>query len=898
MKLVFKRPMRFTAMVLMCFMIVGLFPMGALGADEPIDNDRDAVIDWILETIQNEEYSEELQRRLDSLTWDDMNFLLEKFTQLAADAPSSILPESAKERLEFYGVNRATISAFLDDVFDADHQNVQEKYQEFVDAFTALLEENATVEDLGTLSEYFDKIYEAFDENFPAAREPGEDKISAVDLTSLATAFFTLLGRPMDPFNLTDGDQEFINETIGDMGDGIKEKLQLDEIDWTAYDNTIKEALENELITKAEKLRIQKLLGVPVTVDPGDIEEDIDEEENKVDITLPALPTTPDGKTVSAKVLIQLTDAACEALGLQDDTTITMVLPPLQLLSGQAPIITFKKVDTGILGSRDEQGLAIDITIVELDGQTVTVTIPIGELDLETPGAFHWNESEARWEFRSATVDNDQLSFVTDLSPVFVGEAVAVPTITDATTTTSSVTLTWTSVADSVYSSVYYEVYRDDSFAGGIEVTGDTDEIVSYTIHGLSSNTPYTFKVKAIDADGFESDFSAPFDATTSRSSGGGGGGGGGSSSGYTISDSEVTKQLNAGNKDITITVPKGTTTIKISYQTYNKIVAAGKDLVIHTDKVSLRIPAGAFDVSGTGVITLKVGELTDAASKAAVDKLDANAKLLGKVFDITSSTAPKKAIEVTISYDGADLSGIDEGLLDVYWYNEATGAWESMDGRVDKGDNAIEFSTTHFSKYAVVAYEKAEEVPTFKDIANHWAKADIEFMAGKGIIKGISATEFAPNNPITRAEFAALLVRALGLEADTGYALSFTDVSKSKWYYGEVAAAFKAGVVEGTSATTFAPNANITREQMAAMITRAMAEAGKAIDMTDAQVQEKLAKFKDAANIASWAQAEVAKAVEFGIIEGRTADTFVAKANATRAEGAVMIKRMYDQIQ
>lgn len=620
------------------------------------------------------------------------------------------------------------------------------------------------------------------------------------------------------------------------------------------------------------------------------IDDDYTVEEGIANIEIPDVPLGDDGRTQPVQAVIPVSLALSQALGIPEGSSLSITLPPLNLSGGQVSVEIKKAEDLpDELEELGDRFLAIEITVNGLEGQTVMLVLPLPEgLDADDNiGAFHFNPANDRWEYREATITDDGVMFETDLSPVAISEAVEVPEITGATPTTNSVALTWTAVADAAY----YEVYRGDS------KVADNITATNYTVTGLNAGTSYTLKVRAVNGNNFESDF-AQIDVRTSSSPGSGGGGGGGSGSGYTISDSEVTKQLNAGNKDITVTVPAGTKTINISYQVYNKIVAAGKDLVIHTDKVSLRIPAGAFDISGTGVITLKVGELTDAASKAVVDKLDANAKLLGKVFDITSSVAPEKAVEVTLSYDGVDLSGIDEDLLDVYWYNEATGAWEAMDGRVDEGDSTIEFSTTHFSKYAVVAYEKTEEVPIFKDIANHWAKADIEFMVDKGVIKGISATEFAPNNPITRAEFAALLVRALGLEADTGYALSFTDVSKSKWYYGEVAAAFKAGIVKGASATTFAPNANITREEMAVMITRAMAEAGKETDMTDAQVQEKLAKFKDAADIASWAQADVAKAVEFGIIEGRTADTFVAKANATRAESAVMIKRMYDQIQ
>lgn len=619
------------------------------------------------------------------------------------------------------------------------------------------------------------------------------------------------------------------------------------------------------------------------------ISDDYVVDDGEANIEIPDVPLGEDGKTQPVQAVIPVSDALSEALGIPENSSLSVTLPPLNLGGGQVSVEIKKATMTPELEALGTKILAIEITVAGLEGQKVTLVLPLPEgLDADDNiGAFHY--ANGRWEYREATITDDgDVQFETDLSPVAIAEAVEVPEITGATPTTNSVALAWTAVQDAQYE---VEVYKGDT----IVATYDEIASTSYTVAGLSAKTSYTFKVRAIDTNGFESAYSEEATVTTLSSGSSGGGGGGGSSSGFTISDSEVTKQLNAGNKAITITVPAGTKTINISVRTYNKIAAAGKDLVINTDKVSFEIPDGAFAVSGTsGQITLKVGELSDTAAKDVTDKLDSNAELVGKVFDITSSPAPKEEVLVTISYDEEDLSGIDEDLLDVYWYNETTGTWVAMNGTVDQGDNTIEFSTTHFSKYAVLSYQ---ETVTFTDIKNHWAKADIELMVSTGVVKGISATEFAPNDPITRAQFAALVVRALGLEADTGYALSFSDVGKAQWYYGEVAAAFKAGIVKGTGDTTFAPNANITREEMAVMISRAMAVAGEEIDLTDAQVQEKLAKFKDAANIASWAQADVAKAVEFGIITGRTDDTFVAKANATRAESTVMIKRMYVQI-
>ncbi|MCD9025028.1 S-layer homology domain-containing protein [Cohnella silvisoli] len=189
-------------------------------------------------------------------------------------------------------------------------------------------------------------------------------------------------------------------------------------------------------------------------------------------------------------------------------------------------------------------------------------------------------------------------------------------------------------------------------------------------------------------------------------------------------------------------------------------------------------------------------------------------------------------------------------------------------------------------SIYSVITMDK-----TFSDISKHWAKADIELMANKLIVNGVTDTKFAPDNNITRAEFTALLVRALGLTSDAASA-TFTDVKASDWYAGSVGSAVKAKLVTGITASSFKPNDTITREQMAVMITRAISAAGKkATDPTASS--DALAQFKDKASIDSWAKASIAQSVEAKIITGLPDQTFAPSAKASRAQAVVMLKRL-----
>ncbi|GGD87443.1 S-layer homology domain-containing protein [Paenibacillus nasutitermitis] len=179
----------------------------------------------------------------------------------------------------------------------------------------------------------------------------------------------------------------------------------------------------------------------------------------------------------------------------------------------------------------------------------------------------------------------------------------------------------------------------------------------------------------------------------------------------------------------------------------------------------------------------------------------------------------------------------------------------------------------------------------SFKDLANHWAQEDIETLAAKLVVEGTGKNMFEPKRNITRAEFAALIVRSLGLDA-TATSSKFSDVSSSKWYAGVVATAAEAGIVQGDEKGKFNPNANITRKELSAMVVRALAYAGKEVKLTDAEATAALAAFTDAGSL-GWAKGEVAAAVKSGIVLGQTSTKVVGNASATRAESATMVIRL-----
>ena len=180
-----------------------------------------------------------------------------------------------------------------------------------------------------------------------------------------------------------------------------------------------------------------------------------------------------------------------------------------------------------------------------------------------------------------------------------------------------------------------------------------------------------------------------------------------------------------------------------------------------------------------------------------------------------------------------------------------------------------------------------------FDDTAKHWAKNEIAELANKMIVEPREGSyKFEPDKNITRAEFAMFIAKGLGLTGDQASARRFPDVIAGSETGAYIGAAAKAGIINGNSDGTFKPNNNITREQMALMMVRAMEYAGYEIANAGTQT---LTKFKDASKIQN--KQTVAKAVQEGIIQGMTQTTFQPQGNATRAQAAVMLKRVLDKL-
>lgn len=140
----------------------------------------------------------------------------------------------------------------------------------------------------------------------------------------------------------------------------------------------------------------------------------------------------------------------------------------------------------------------------------------------------------------------------------------------------------------------------------------------------------------------------------------------------------------------------------------------------------------------------------------------------------------------------------------------------------------------------------------TFPDIQDHTYQNAIERLAERGIINGKSKDRFEPDAKMTRAEFAAITVRALGLAPQSR--AQFSDVPLTAWHAGYVGAAYAFGIVKGTGGGKFSPDSTITRQEAAVMVCRAAELCGIDTSRSEDAVRNTLAQFSDYRTCASWA--------------------------------------------
>ena len=265
-----------------------------------------------------------------------------------------------------------------------------------------------------------------------------------------------------------------------------------------------------------------------------------------------------------------------------------------------------------------------------------------------------------------------------------------------------------------------------------------------------------------------------------------------------------------------------------------------------------------------TGSHTLSVTEL----AKIPVP-LPAGALALSPAVRLTGTGLARAAV-ATIAFRREALHGLSPYRVSVYRILP-TGGWAFVPTAVFGQKGKVIAFVPGPETLAVLA-----RTATFKDVpASAWFAPYVDIVVGAGVMRGFPNGTFQPDAALNRAEFVQMLDLTLGLQPRPG-ASAFRDVPADAWFAPYVNAAVHAGIVQGVSATSFAPGAPVTREEMAVLLARALHLQGGGTPA-----------FADAATIAPWARAAVSEVAKAGYLTGQSAHVFAPTAPTTRVVAA-----------
>ncbi len=219
---------------------------------------------------------------------------------------------------------------------------------------------------------------------------------------------------------------------------------------------------------------------------------------------------------------------------------------------------------------------------------------------------------------------------------------------------------------------------------------------------------------------------------------------------------------------------------------------------------------------------------------------------------------------------------------------------YQSVPTKIEQDENGQYWAVFYRNGNSIYSLVKAP-VKHFTDTVDHWSKDYIDELVSRLIVNGVSETEFKPERSVNRAEFAAMITRALGLLADENANKNiFHDVDESKWYSEVVQAAYEANLIKGYTDGSFRPSDTLTREEMITMSIRAL-EMVNGDQVANTKV---LSKFKDGNKVSSWAKESLSIAIAQNIVNGKTKDTLAPTDEVTRAESATVISRLLTKLK
>ena len=406
------------------------------------------------------------------------------------------------------------------------------------------------------------------------------------------------------------------------------------------------------------------------------------------------------------------------------------------------------------------------------------------------------------------------------------------------------------------------------------------------TFTGLSAATSYEIVARYAETDSHSaSPASAALTARTASSHSpstpeGPSGPSTGDSSGW---DAILDQLENAENGEITIDMGDET---EVPAEIFESL--AGKDVEIFFDLGDIQWSASGADIPTDT-------DFTDLDLRVDLDTSGIPVNVINTI------TGEIGTVQITLAHNGefrftmtltAPLGKENAGYwANLYHYDERAEAMNyEAAAKIDQ-DGSVTIPFTHASQYAIVidthSHAAVDVSDLFIDVApNAWYKDAVQYAYAGGLMTGVSADAFAPEQTTTRAMIVSILARLEGVTS--AQAAGFADVS-DEWYATAVNWAANVGVVNGYEDNTFRPNQPITREQLAAILMNYSAYKGQ-----DVSARADLDNYTDQPS--AWATETMSWAVAEGLISGVTADQLQPQGNATRAQVAAILQRFLAQ--
>ena len=353
------------------------------------------------------------------------------------------------------------------------------------------------------------------------------------------------------------------------------------------------------------------------------------------------------------------------------------------------------------------------------------------------------------------------------------------------------------------------------------------------------------------------------------------------SSSSSSIGDTKCYVSTTSGQKLSDVYVKTSASSASVTYTAYD-----ADDYVLATGTVSFDTNDTNDTISSSGASfknAAAIDQIIENYPDADYVKLDLPRASEGKLYydfntisDFASEVKDSDKFYVNASSSQADVE--DVYFLPVY----------GVKGKITIDYTAYGSNNSDLGTGKITLSVKSKTASSkFTDVTasnvGSWAADSIDFCADNDLVNGKSTYSFAPKDNLTRGQLVAILYRAAGSPSVTGTTNPFNDVKTGDYYYNAVLWAYKNDVVNGTGAGKFSPNANVTREQIAAILYRYMGSPA---------ATGSLSGYSDRSKISSWATTAMQWAIGKGYITGTSSTTLDPRGQATRAQAAVMLHR------